>query len=521
MILFDNVTYDFPGGTRALDNVSVHIGPGEKITVIGNNGSGKTTFALLINGILKAAAGRVEVCDLDPLDDEQNRRLKQKVGLVFQNPDNQLVSSTVEREIAFSLENRNLPRTEMIEKVAGALSQFHLEDYRDRLTSELSGGEKQRLALAAVMVAEPDILILDEPGSFLDESGRRSLDVAVERLLAARPDLTVIRITQYTEVAAKADRLLVFGGGRLLADDHPDKVFGDEALCRRAGIAPPLHYRLMSGNADKAETAGVTRTEPGLGASSISLKLDFKYNGQETFILHEADLEIRGGRVYGLVGPTGCGKTTLAQLLARLLKPTRGEVRYRGFDPKPGAVAVSFQHPERQFFLDTVEKEIRFGAENLKRPDIDHMTVATYEHIGLDRMTFGNRDPFSLSGGEKRRLAFGTILPVKPMFIMFDEPTCGLDAHGTELFKQMVRRLKADGTGLVIISHQGDIILDLADEIITIKDQKPTRPQPTTEFFLNEKYAEYLSCPEIITYQLNRFGEVKYFTEAELVRSIV
>jgi len=525
MINFEKVSYSYPDGFTALSDINLHINKGERLAIIGGNGSGKTTLALLINGILKARSGNIEINGLDPSDEENNILLKRRVGLVFQNPDNQLVSTTVEREIAFSLENMNVEYSEMKNRVEQMLELFGLKDFRNRLNSDLSGGEKQRLALASVMVAEPEILILDEPGSFLDESGKRLLDEAMVRLLEAKDDLTVIRITQYSNIAEQYDRLLVFDAGRIIADDTPSVIFSQENLTGLRNVEIPFKYRIKKGPpSGNVEADIINDVAPQLqGNKSIVLKsVSFGYNdnGKKDSLFKNLDLEIKNDKVYGLVGSSGSGKTTLIQLLAGLLKPQKGGVVHGGFEANPGEVAIAFQQSERQFFLDTVDREIRFGAENLARSNVETVVNNCYRLIGLDREKYCRRDPFTLSGGEKRRVAFGAILSMEPMFMFFDEPTCGLDYIGIKLFKQMVERLRMAGVGVIIISHYGDIIFDLADEIIELNHGRIESINSKKDFFTEIQYQDYLSVPDLVAFQLEKNGELQYFSESELLNNM-
>lgn len=524
MIKIEDVSYLYPDGTKALDNLTLHISKGERVSVIGNNGSGKTTLALLINGILRAHSGTVRIAGLDPGNDYDSAKLKQKVGLVFQNPDNQLVSTTVEREIAFSLENMNVACSEMRDKVERMLGFFGLAPYRTRLTSDLSGGEKQRLALASVMVTEPEIIIFDEPESYLDESGKQLLNDAIDLLLKEKEDLTVLRITQYSQVAEKYERMIIFNEGWVMADSSPELLFPQMSRQESHGIYIPLRYRINSGSlrSSHSEEAVEKATPVPTETKSIEVKsVFFKYDeSPDGYLFEDLELNMKSNRVYGLVGRSGSGKTTLIQLMAGLLKPLSGKISYHGFDPRPGQLAVSFQQPERQFFLETVDKEIRFAAENLALKDIDTIARNCYASVGLDRERFHNRNPFTLSGGEKRRLAFATILSLEPSFIFFDEPTCALDSDGIDLFKKLVIQLKADGAGIVIVSHYGDIVFELTDEIIALESGWIESVNSKEQFFREADFSGYLSMPELIAYQISEFGEIRYFSEADLIRAI-
>jgi energy-coupling factor transporter ATP-binding protein EcfA2 len=520
MIEFRDVTYQFSDGVKGLDKVNIHIRSGEKVAVIGANGSGKTTFALHINGILRPTNGEIIIGGLNPSDENDKKRLKQKVGLVFQNPDNQLVTMTVEREIAFSLENQNMDRREMTARVAEMLDLFGLSDYRHSLTSDLSGGEKQKLALASVLVTEPSILVLDEPDSYLDQAGVKVLDETIGMLLARKKDMTIIRITQYSQLAEAYERLIVFKDGSIAGDGKPEDIFNDGQFCQMTNIEVPLHYRIKNSFnfPGSIYSEGLPKGAEKSGPKSIRLnKVEFRYDTKSPKnIFDNVNAEIKSGRIYGLVGPTGSGKSTLLQLIAGLLKPIDGEILYDGFDLTPGKIVISFQQSERQFFLETVHREIKFGAENIDRPDPEKIANDCYKLIGLNKGKFAERDPFTLSGGEKRRLSFGVILSLEPLFIFFDEPTCGLDYAGLHLFKELIHKLKNNGTGVILVSHQGNIILELADEVLNLQSGKLESYQTKRLFFESAGYQDYLSVPELVAWQLEKLGELSCFSESDL-----
>nr|MBN2277125.1 ATP-binding cassette domain-containing protein [candidate division Zixibacteria bacterium] len=518
MIEFNRVSYAYPGGRRALRNITLKINKGERVIILGSNGSGKTTLALLVDGILRPTEGTILIGGINPVDVQNTSLIRHRVGLVFQNPDNQLVTTTVERELAFSLENRNVSFEKMHIQVERMLDYFGLKKFRKRLTSELSGGEKQRLALAAVMAAGPDILILDEPGSYLDESGKRLLNDAIALLLSENKDLTVLRITQYSEIAADQNRLLVFHQGALVADDHPEAIFSKPKKLAAIGLRAPLKNRLPVGLLGRvpemvSESANNSQLPHSITIDSLSFGYDVRGSG---YLFDNLNLKIESGKIHGLVGPSGSGKTTLIQLMAGLLKPDKGTIRYSNFRPDPGRLAVSFQQPERQFFLDTVNQEIRFGAENLGLPDIDSIAEGCYHLIGMPRSEYADRNPFTLSGGEKRRLAFGCILSLDPAFVFFDEPTCGLDPDGVERFEALVARLQHKKIGVVIVSHYGDVIFDLADKVVTLDGGRIADLMDKPDFFRKVDYSSYLSVPELVAYQLKTYGEVLYFKESDL-----
>lgn len=490
-IRLDSVSYHYPGRSEpALVDVSLQLEAGEAVVVMGANGGGKSTLARLIAGLVKPTAGEVMIDYEGPAP--------RPVAILFQNPDNQMVAVTVEKEIAFGLENIGMPLGQMAPRIDATLDRFGIEHLRPRLTSELSGGEKQRVALAATMVFEAPILVLDEPDSYLDVDGRRSLRAELDRLRSQYPKLIEIRITQYPDIARKYRRMLVFQDGRLVADGPPADVFGRREDCIKWGISydavshAPTDYPDVS--PDEAENGTVS-----------TIKLDgvsFAWSRGHD-VLTDLSLELIRGHTLGVVGPSGSGKTTLGHLVCRLLSPVTGSIVYldtRGDPIAPslvsGQVSGVFQQPERQFFLTTCEEEIRFGPSNLGHELSSEQIQNYFARIGLPYHRFAGRDPFSLSGGEKRRLAFAAVLAMRPRFIVFDEPTCGLDQEGVGRFVRLAGRLKSQGAGLLIISHDGTLLKLLADSILSLDRAGNAVVQPAARFWSDGRASQTVALPE-------------------------
>ncbi len=487
MIELTNVTYRYPQQDQpALSHLSLSIKAGEAVCVMGANGSGKSTFALLLAGLIEPQGGRLDI----RVDNESPL----PVGILFQNPDNQMVAVTVEKEVAFALENLGTPPDEMERRIAETLERFRITHLRRRLTSELSGGEKQRVALASVMVMQPPILVLDEPDSFLDEAGKTLLTDELARIKASTPVLTEIRITQYPHVARSYERLILFDQGAVAADGRPADIFADTDLCLRTG----LRYRLDAAQGSQSGMPDLSAPD-GSPEQIVTRQLGFTYgNGRE--ILRELSLVLEGGQTLGVVGPSGSGKSTLGLLLCRLLMPTSGEVELLGLGGQSlppentrGRVSGLFQQPERQFFLPTCAEEISFGPGNLGHKLTSGEIAAMFSLIGLDSDRFGGRDPFTLSGGEKRRLAFAAVLSMGPRFIVFDEPTCGLDQDGVGRFIRLCRWLKQQRAGVVIITHDGDIIHALADRVLMLSGDGGRQLFDKGWFFENPRLASVVS----------------------------
>jgi energy-coupling factor transporter ATP-binding protein EcfA2 len=503
MIRFDHVSYGYSSEKSELviNDLSLTISRGEELAVMGGNGCGKTTLGLLLCGVLKPNTGMVSIEGRTG----QSSEAKPIIGFLFQDPDNGLVATTVEREIAFSLENRNMPTDRMRVIVDDIVNLFDMTGYRERLVWNLSGGEKQRLSLAGVLSAGPEILFLDEPASFLDYPGAVKLDEALHRVKAANPELTIIRVTQYPHVAEKYPRILVMGEGRIINYNIPERIFSDLGLFKRTGIRPP--YKYLTPKPKITDETTSSDKHPDHQVLVELHDLSFAYE-REAAIFDRLSLTIDHGEVFGLIGSSGSGKSTLAQILCGIYQPSKGRI---DFAFKGCRAVMSFQQPERQFFLDTCYDEIAYGIKKkYEGTTLIEVAVRKYmDSVGLDYDTFHKRDPHSLSGGEARRLGFAIVVALDADMIIFDEPTCGLDESGLRAFKRMLGNLRADGKTVMIISHNSEIIADMADRVGLLEGGRITTVQPTMEFFSSDRYKEILSVPEIIDYQQVNYGTIK------------
>lgn len=239
-----DLTFRYEEGAKpALDNITLAIEEGSFVTVLGHNGSGKSTLAKLIGGILVPSGGTVEVCGLDTADEGTLDAIREQVGMVFQNPDNQIVSSVVEEDVAFAPENLGVPHDELVRRVREALSAVGMSEYAAHSTSLLSGGQKQRIAIAGILAMRPRMIVLDEPTAMLDPKGRKSIMEVLHRLVA--DGMTVIHITHHMDEAVEADRVIVVDDGRILLDGTPHEVFAREDMLRNAGLTVPQSVALM------------------------------------------------------------------------------------------------------------------------------------------------------------------------------------------------------------------------------------------------------------------------------------
>ena len=517
------------GSETALDGINLQINEGEFVAILGKNGSGKSTFAKQLNAILRPSDGRVLVDGLDSIDDANKYKIRRKAGMVFQNPDNQMVASVVCEDVAFGPENLGLESDEINNRVDGALKSVRMWNQSDVATGRLSGGQKQRVAIAGVLAMEPDYIILDEPTAMLDPEGRKEVIDTVVRLNKEK-NMTVVLITHNIEEAINADRVIVIENGRVCADDTPDKIFMDKELIDKNGITVPFEYRVwreISGGrkatvknieqladkiadiaGDRVEHAGCrtelarhrvqTVAEPYsdnkcTGTHNISVDdepllvlkdVSYVYNpntAYEKTAVKDISAAFKRGEFVGIAGHTGSGKSTLIQLFNGLLSPTNGCVMYEGRDINSkeiskkyvrSKIGMVFQYPEHQMVKDTVYEDVIFGPRNLNldKEQCEKRAKASLSMVGIPEEMW-DKSPLQLSGGQKRRVAIAGVLAMKPDFIILDEPAAGLDAEGKrEIFDWLRKTCVDDNIGIILVSHSMEDIAEYTDRMIVLND---------------------------------------------------
>ena len=516
---------------RAVDDVSLSIKKGDFAAVLGRNGSGKSTFAKQLNALLYPTGGTVWLCGKDTSDEENLWEVRSSAGMVFQNPDNQIVAQIVEDDVGFGPENLGVPTEEIWRRVENALNAVGMAAYAETSPLRLSGGQKQRIAIAGILAMQPKCLILDEPTAMLDPEGRREVLKAVHELNEAA-GITVLLITHYMEETVDADRIIVMQKGRVRMDGTPREIFSRTDEIHAMGLALPqateLADRLRAAGLDlppgilseeelvrelvrlRAEKAGSeafadaeaapaaaaeTLPDPSVEAlpdpfasllpqpSELTLShVSYEYEPGTPMAatgLDDVSLTIRRGEFLGIIGRTGSGKSTLIQHLNGLLKPSRGTVSWNGedifgekFDRRAlrGKVGLVFQYPEHQLFEETVIKDVSFGPKNQGLSDDEILARARHamEAVGLSQ-DYEERSPFDLSGGEKRRAALAGVLAMQPEILVLDEPTAGLDPAGRYRLLETLLKLKNEGIGIVLVSHSMDDVAGTADRIVVMQ----------------------------------------------------
>jgi energy-coupling factor transporter ATP-binding protein EcfA2 len=485
------LTYEHPASPagargRSLDGIDLEIRPGEFVVVTGPSGCGKSTLCRCIAGLVPHAdrgtmGGKVVVCGKDTRDYLPGR-LAGLVALTFQSPDDQLFSNSVEAEIAFGPEHMGMEPARIDARITWALDVTGAGHLRRRLVDELSGGEKQRVAIAAALALKPSVLVLDEPTSELDPMAAEDLVAMLHRLNRERGMTVLVVEHRLDRLYGTMTRLVVLDHGKVALDGAPDDVFAQD-LAGLGIAAPPLAaFRKRHG---AGPYAGIWRLEPvnrtlARGRCAISLRdVEFAYRKAAGKALDGVSLDFFCGEITVIMGANGSGKTTLIKHFNGLLRPDRGEVSVDGESTASRTVAqiarkagIVFQSPDRQLFAETVSGELAFGPANagMTPGEIDQSVTDTASALGISPLL--REPPFTLSGGEKQRVAIGSVLTLCPLALALDEPTLGLGHGMKDRLASILHSLAGTGRAIIVVTHDVEFAAEHADRIVVISRGK-------------------------------------------------
>ncbi len=531
--------YKAQKGEKALDDLTLDISKGQFVVIMGPSRAGKSTLANCLNGLIPnfmkgKYEGEINVLGKNPAKEKVGTMAKD-IGLVFQDFESQLFSTNTKLEIVFGPENFNMPRAEMQKIIARILQVVNLAGMEDRQPSTLSGGQKQRLAIGSVLAIQPKIVCMDEPTTDLDPIGKLGI-FQIAKELHEDKDLTLIIIEHETEEALEADRIVVINDGKIVRDGKPQTVLREVEYFESLGLMPlqvPKYFnRLGVAQADLPlnPAAGMAKfrelglvieagkygelvqkdaeREQSYGDPIITLRgLEHTYaNGNKA--LKGINLEIRDGEFIAILGHNGSGKTTLVKHFNGLLKPTSGEVIVNGKETKQHTIfeigkgiGYVFQNPDHQIFSDTVYAEVAFSPKlrGFSSEEIDHRVKEALKAVDMEG--YEQEDPFSLTKGERQRIAVASVLSAQPKIIILDEPTTGLDFKEQRQMMELIKKLNESGHTIIIVTHTMWVVAEYAHKVAVIKDGLMTMYGRTRDVFKeDEKLVEsFLKPPHIVT----------------------
>lgn len=617
----------------AIDNISLSIKKGDFVGILGHNGSGKSTLAKQLAALLKPSSGVIYVGGMDTSKEEMILDIRKTAGMVFQNPDNQLIGNIVEEDVAFGPENMGIPAEEIEKRITKALASTGMTAYREVSPGALSGGQKQKIAISGVLAMEPECIIFDESTTMIDPESRKELLEAIYELNTLK-NITVIYITHFLQEVSRADYLYVMNHGKVTLEGTPEKLFKmpeklmennlelpfEVALIdklRKKGVQVPeeiytkqqllevladdfqkdniilsehkserqaisessksnvksqakensrygnciekqadshsisiydRNEKLANNSLDnlklidetevskklhelketsdikedaskKIEESKETESTKGITLKNISYQYKKQGSGEEKYAIKDISLSIEPGEFVAIVGRTGSGKSTLIQHLNGLLQPESGEYFFNGeniwekkYDLKKlrQKVALCFQYPEYQLFEENVLKDIAFGPKNLgfDKKECEEKAHHAMQLVGLPE-ELEKVSPFSLSGGQKRRVALAGILAMEPEYLILDEPVAGMDAPGKKILFDLLHHLnKERGITIVLVSHNMDDVAEHADRVLVMEDGQLKMDGKIEEVFTRkEELTEMgLGVPQTVEFYLDLKG---------------
>ena len=478
----EHVRFSYDNGvTWVLDGIDLTIRSGERLCLVGPNGSGKSTLARLIAGLAAPDGGDMTLLGHHVFDGEtasanpnEYRDARHGIGTVFQNPEDQIVTTIVEDDVAFGPENLGVARDDIGGRIDESLQSVDMAGFRHADPTRMSGGQQQRIAIAGMLAMNPHMLVLDEPTAMLDPDAR----IEVMRILdmLQRRGTTIVLVTHHHDETMHADRVLRIDGG-LLTQVEADR----DAIAAKQVIA--------RSHADATDAAGSTESAAaGSASDAIAVSgLSYRYDDGDAPVFENLSLRVAEGEIVALMGSNGAGKTTLARLLCALDRPSAGSITVAGLPvasskhgKRPRAltrkeraalrrnVGYVMQHPERQLFADTVAEDVAYGPRNQHLSELEVATRVEEALRMLHIEHLADRSPFNLSGGQQRLVAIAGVIACRPRVLIMDEPTASLDESAVSRIHALLGSLKSQGVAVLIITHSIDEAEHCADRIITM-----------------------------------------------------
>ena len=510
-----DVTFVHAKGVVALDHVSFSIPAGKRTCIVGANGSGKSTVASILSGLTAPDEGTVTflgatVVNDGQVDFEAYKTIRPQLGLVFQNPEDQIICSVVADDIAFGLENLQVPSNQITPLVEEQITLGTLTEFASENPQMLSGGQQQRVAISGALVMKPQILILDEPSAALDVVHRNNVMGLVEKLRAAGK--TIVHVTHFMDEVVSADHVIALDDGRVAFEGTPEALFEQHELVECLHLEEPFAYQVahalnnrgvvvckspsaqrvldeltgLLAAASRGEKGGVAESCDAMAAgcdatgsmseaAAVSVR-DVTFSYQKP-VLKNISVDVQKGSHVAVIGSTGSGKSTLARLICALDTPDSGSLCVAGLDTRQkqnrrklhGIVGYVMQRPERQLFAQTVAEDVAFGPSNLglSACDITSAVNDTLKLVGLSHKA--DASPFELSGGQQRLCALAGVIAMQPKVLVLDEPTSGLDPYYCSELRKIINAVLEDGCTVIELTHSMEDAAE-TDQIVVLHE---------------------------------------------------
>lgn len=474
-VSLQKVRFSYDGGkTWILDGIDLEIAYGQRIAIIGKNGSGKSTLAKIIAGLSSPDSGIVTLCGIkvfeaNNVDSKAYQKARESIGALFQSPEDQIVTTVVEDDVAFGLENLCASKEFMKQNISNALRAVNMENHRFSDPSNMSGGQQQRVAIASSIATKSKLLVLDEPTSMLDSCAKEDVNKLFDKLQTS--GTTIVQVTHKISECKNADRILMLENGKL-RDVSLLKL--DEFFTEKSPTV--IESKSMTENVENSNTA--------IEISNLRLS----YSKNQTPILCDYSLSVKSGEIVAIMGKNGCGKSTLAKAICALIKYDSGSICVNGIKISEKTsksqmreirknIGYVMQLPEQQLFAQTVFEDVAYGPKNfgLEGRELHSRVLNALKSLHIEHLA--QKSPFELSGGQQRLAAIAGILACNPKILVLDEPTAGLDFEYAKIVLKILSDLHNKGVTIIVITHDLNEAKSLGARIVTLDSNKKKRVQ--------------------------------------------
>lgn len=475
-VILRDICFSYDNGNNwILNNVNLTINSGEHVAIVGANGSGKSTLSKIISGLTAPDSGYVQLCGEKVFDNTTAHSLAYKearkhIGTLFQSPEDQIITTVVEDDIAFGLENLQIPREKMQNRISKALQAIHMENKRYANPSSMSGGQQQKIALACSIAMNSQLLVLDEPTSMLDTYSRKSVDDLLNNL--HKNGTSIVQITHSLEECKNANRILLLENSKLKEISFEDL----ETHFLNINSANNNFIKISERKNSTENSNCVNKSDDAIKISNLTVK----YDKTSPAVIDDYSLTVKSGEIVAMISKNGSGKSTLAKTICGLLKADSGTITVDGI-PVTGktsrddrrklrsTIGYVMQLPEQQLFADTVRNDIAYGPQNfgLKGDALKRRVDETLRLLRIKNLA--EKSPFALSGGQQRLVAIAGVLACKPRVLVLDEPTAGLDFEAASRILEILYTLHNQGVTIVLITHNIQEAKALGARIVSIE----------------------------------------------------
>lgn len=469
-VSLQKVRFSYDGGkTWILDGIDLEIAYGQRIAIIGKNGSGKSTLSKIIAGLSSPDSGIVTLCGIkvfetNNVDSKAYQKARESIGALFQSPEDQIVTTVVEDDVAFGLENLCASKEFMKQNISNALRAVNMENHRFSDPSNMSGGQQQSVAIASSIATKSKLLVLDEPTSMLDSCAKEDVDKLFDKLQTS--GTTIVQVTHKISECKNADRILMLENGKLR---DVSLLELDEFFTEKSPAV--IESKSMTENAKKSNTA-----------IEIS-NLNVSYTNSQSPIIRDYSLSVKSGEIVAIMGKNGCGKSTLAKAICALIKYDSGSICVNGIKISEKTsksqmreirknIGYVMQLPEQQLFAQTVFEDVAYGPKNfgLEGRELHSRVLNALKSLHIEHLA--QKSPFELSGGQQRLAAIAGVLACNPKILVLDEPTAGLDFEYAKIVLKILSDLHNKGITIIVITHDLNEAKSLGARIVTLDSRK-------------------------------------------------